>query len=128
MYSFIQELIEFIKATNLFRIVDIYRNEFLDIDWNPQFPACLIRMESYDRAITDSTGSSLRERATLILYIANRIGNNDSSSALELALTVFEEISNAGSDDGNYNITQDNIKFVETGSGIDIYSIQISVK
>lgn len=128
MLIIIQQLINFIANLNVFSVVSIYRNEFAEgTDWHPVFPCCFIRMESLDSAVTAADAQSLEEIATLIIYVGARYDPTaDTVSGLELAENLFNSLA-----DFNYYgnvITQNNIKFVESKYGTDIYSIQITVK
>jgi len=129
MYDFIQSLIEFVRSTNMFATVGVYRNEFLNEEWNPSFPACLIRMEQALTTATFSDADSGAHRLTVILYVANRFNPAlDTNDALSLAEYLFGELHNKVDEESNYRISPDRINFVETGSGIDVYSITINVQ
>lgn len=128
MLTIIQQLIEFISNLQVFSLVSIYRNEFAEgADWHPVFPCCFIRMESLDSTVIDTSGQSLGEVATLIIYVAARYDPTaDTVSAIELTENLFNSLA-----DFNYYgnvITQNNIRYVESKYGIDIYSIQITVR
>lgn len=128
MFEFIQELKAFISALSLFSLVDIYRNEFVQgSDWNPVFPCCLIRFENLDANVFAADGRSLKDTAIIIIYVATRFDpDQDAPSALELAESLYEALD--GFEYEGSTVTQNNLRFVESAYGTDIYSIQITAR
>lgn len=128
MLELIQQLKTFIIQLGIFGLVDIYRNEFVQgSDWNPVFPACFIRLESLDTNVIAADGRNLDEVATIILYVAARFDPAyDTPSAIELAESLFNQLDSFEHE--GVTVTQNNIKFVESGYGTDIYSIQLTAR
>jgi len=124
MYTFILELIEDLKTTEFFRMVDIYRNEFQNADWNPQFPACLVRLESFRPAIKTTDNFSLTETGQLFIYVVNK-NRESGTNALKLAEDLYNEMEKF--EYASYKLTQEGIQFVETGYGVDVYQLQLTV-
>lgn len=127
MNQIILELISFIASLNLFQKVDYYRNEFYpNSDWSPVFPCCLIKGESLQSDVYSAIGEQIHCTYSFTLYVADRINPADTYlNALVLAETLFQSFQ--GTLVNNKPIKVDSMKFVETGYGTEIYSIQISI-
>lgn len=127
MNQIILDLISFIATLQLFQKVDYYRNEFYPgSDWNPVFPCCLIKAESMQSDVYSSKGEQLHYTYVLTLYVADRINPADTYlNALILAESLFQSLNGVSID--HKPIKTEVIKFVETGYGTEIYSIQISI-
>jgi len=127
MFDLIESIVEFIREQNLgFALVDFYRNEFSDNSgWNPVFPCCLVKFQGLQAAGTFADGTSISERATIIIYVAQRYDPSyDQVSALELADSLYDALADYSND--TYRLSQESVEYVSANYGTDVYQLTIT--
>ncbi|MBM4159115.1 MAG: hypothetical protein FJ216_10125 [Ignavibacteria bacterium] len=121
----IKHIIELIKSEfEDFVKVDIYRNEFdIQSEWNPQFPCCLIRVDSYYPEEYNESHQGVSYTGDLSLFVG--IKTSSGKDGLELSEDVFHYFNNLIEENYGYIIKE--LLYVENKYGVEVYGIRISI-
>ena len=110
-----------------------YKGEFEEgADWNPAFPAVLIRVNSLLPTERNMSGQVISYSAEFTLYIADRDMNQPSGlDTIEAVINTIEDNSITNDDYGteyDMKVGDDGMKFLGYGNQVEVYILNVNVQ
>lgn len=126
-----QQLLQDIKETLQYRIVDRYRGEFEEgSEWNPGPSACFIRVLGFKKRTRAADGTGLKNTAVLRIYAgANLKHGLDALDMVEELVTMLDggqlEIESSG-EKYRLSVSQEGMDMIFYANGFEGYAFNIT--